>query len=94
MFESKKVEKVFLLGIISKNRRRWEAEESLEELVSLSRTAGGTQVGIELTEVREISPATFLGKGTVERLKGEIERVGADLVIFDGELSPAQNKNL
>lgn len=94
MFDSQKQEKVYLLGVITKNRRRYDAEESLEELVSLSATAGALQVGIDLVEVREISPGTFLGKGTVERLKGEIAGARADLVVFDGELSPAQNKNL
>ena len=83
-----------MIGVITKTRRKWEAEESLEELVSLAATAGTLKVGMDLVDVREISPATFLGKGTVERLKEELAALKADLVVFDGELAPAQNKNL
>lgn len=83
-----------MIGPVLGNFRRWEAEESLAELISLTRTAGALEAGNRLVEVRQISPSTFLGKGNVERLKGEISDQGATLVIFDGNLTPAQNKNL
>ena len=93
-FESRKLERAFLIGPILGRNKRWDAEESLDELVSLNRTAGALEVGHVLVEVRQISPATFLGKGNVERLKEQMAGLAVTLVIFDGNLHPAQNKNL
>ncbi|MBI4411236.1 MAG: GTPase HflX [Deltaproteobacteria bacterium] len=94
MFDSRKQEKAFLIGVTSNLRDKWEARESFDELVSLVDTAGPLTVGRAMVEVREISPATFIGKGKVEQLKEEIRRSGADMVVFDGELAPTQNRNL
>lgn len=90
----KKQESAFLIGVTSALVRKWEALESLEELKSLSNTAGALEAGSMMVEVREITPATFIGKGKVAQLKDVIKSRGANLVIFDGDLSPSQNRNL
>ncbi|MBI2339317.1 MAG: GTPase HflX [Deltaproteobacteria bacterium] len=94
MLESRKQERAFLIGVVSGLRGKWEARESFDELGSLADTAGALTVGRTMVEVREISPATFVGRGKVDWLKEEIKRCRADIVIFDGELAPTQNRNL
>lgn len=63
---------------------------TLDELGRLLETAGGEEVGrLEVVRKRP-DPATFIGAGKVQALAQEVERLGADLVVFDDELSPAQ----
>ncbi|GGJ56736.1 GTP-binding protein HflX [Anoxybacillus voinovskiensis] len=67
---------------------------SLEELASLVHTANG-EVVISLTQKRDtIHPATYIGKGKVEELVRLVEQFEPDVVIFNDELSPSQNRNL
>ncbi|EZP78151.1 GTP-binding protein HflX [Parageobacillus genomosp. 1] len=67
---------------------------SMEELASLVHTAKG-EVVATVTQKREaIHPATYIGKGKVEELVHLVEQMEADLVIFNDELSPSQNRNL
>jgi GTPase len=67
---------------------------SMEELKSLTKTANG-EVVITLTQKREkIHPATYIGKGKVEELVNLAKELEADIIIFNDELSPSQNRNL
>jgi hypothetical protein len=67
---------------------------SLEELARLADTDGLTVVG-QLTQARgHPDPATYLGSGKVEELARLAAEADADVVIADGELSPAQVRNL
>ncbi|CUA80342.1 GTPase HflX [Anoxybacillus suryakundensis] len=67
---------------------------SLEELASLVHTANG-EVVISVTQKRDtIHPATYIGKGKVEELVRLVEQLEPDVVIFNDELSPSQNRNL
>lgn len=67
---------------------------SLDELASLTETAKG-EVLTSITQKRpRIHPATYIGKGKVEELKVLADEVEADLIIFNDELSPSQNRNL
>lgn len=69
-------------------------EPLLEELEGLATTAGVRVVG-QLVQRRSVpDPATYLGKGKVEELKQLAATVGADLVVFDNDLSPGQTRNL
>ncbi|HUQ69202.1 MAG TPA: GTPase HflX, partial [Planctomycetaceae bacterium] len=66
----------------------------LDELKGLVKTAGVTVVG-ELVQFRpKPHPGTCLGKGKVDELKDLVEATGAELVIFDNNLSPAQGRKL
>jgi len=69
-------------------------DEHLEELGRLADTAGAVVVGILTQQLDRPHPGTYLGKGKIEELKLRIEEIGATLVIFDDELSPAQSKNI
>jgi len=69
-------------------------EESLAELERLSTTAGVTIAGKVLQTIRRITPATYIGSGKVEEVKGLVQSTQATTAIFDDELSPAQQRNL
>lgn len=69
-------------------------ERVLDELKGLVKTAGVTVIG-ELVQFRHRPhPGTCLGKGKIEELKALVEATGAELVIFDNNLSPAQGRKL
>ena len=71
-----------------------DAEESLAEFRELVRSAGG-DVAAELLQRRaRPDPATLIGAGKVEEIAGVAASTGADLVLFDHDLSPTQLRNL
>jgi GTP-binding protein HflX len=73
---------------------RYQVDEHLEELGRLADTAGALVVGTLTQHLDRPHPGTYLGSGKVEELTLRIKELGATLVIFDDELSPAQGKNL
>ena len=85
-------EKVILvgvaLGLVS------ECEASLDELEELAATAGAVSVGRVIQSREAFSSATYVGKGKLEEIQTMIYATGADTVICDDELTPAQLRNL
>ena len=71
-----------------------EAEASLAELALLTDTAGAEPVELAMQRREKPDPATFIGKGKAEELRELVEMLDLDVVIFDEELSPAQQRNL
>ena len=69
-------------------------EEHLEELVRLTQTAGGEVSSILRQRIDRPNPRFHIGTGKAQELKSLLEASGANLVIFDEDLSPAQGKNL
>ena len=69
-------------------------DEHLDELGRLARTAGAAVVGRLVQDRGPVSPGTFLRRGKVEELAHLARSLGADLVVFDEDLSPAQIRNL
>jgi GTPase len=72
----------------------WSAEDSLSELGTLANTAGAEVVGKMIQRLRHPDVATYLGKGRTQELSDLKKHLGLDLVIFDDELSPSQQRNL
>jgi len=70
------------------------AEDSMAELEELARTAGAAVAGRLMQKLDHPNPSTFLGKGKLEELKELAQEERADLVIFDEELTPSQQRNL
>ncbi len=70
------------------------AEESLEELAELARTAGAEVVGSTSQRLDHPHVATYVGKGKVEEVREAAREADANVVIFDDELSPSQQRNL
>lgn len=83
-----------LVGVCYRNQKKEEVQEHLQELELLSQTHHIPVVGTFFCTVRAHTAATFLGTGKVEELRQAIEDLGADLVIFDDEITPAQQRNL
>lgn len=71
-----------------------EAEASLDELALLTETAGAETVERAIQRRDTPDPATFIGKGKAEELARVAEMLDLDLVVFDEELTPAQQRNL
>jgi GTP-binding protein HflX len=88
------MEKAILVHLATNKREQAEAEESVNELRGLAHTAGA-EVIREIYQTRpDISPKFFIGGGKVEEIAQILRETEADLVIFDHNLSPVQQKNL
>jgi len=86
--------KALLVGVYKKSSEIEITNEHLKELELLSETHHINVVDRWSTMVREFSAATFLSSGKLGQLKERIAEVGANLVIFDDEISPVQDRNL
>jgi GTP-binding protein HflX len=71
-----------------------DAQESIAELAQLSATAGLAVAGSVVQAVKRIHPGTLIGAGKVDDVRALAQRTGATLVVFDDELSAAQQRNL
>ena len=72
----------------------WPVDRSLDELERLADTAGAVVVGRLTQRLDRPVPKSFIGSGKVEELKGLVRRLDADVVIFDEDLTPAQQSHL
>jgi GTP-binding protein HflX len=70
------------------------AERSLDELALLTDTAGADVVHRELQRRDARDPATYIGKGKAAELAAIAEALDVDVIVFDDELTPAQQRNL
>ena len=86
-------EKVILVEMMVKSRRDG-CSGPLEELFLLARTADLEVLDMVVQYRERINPATCIGRGKVTELAGMVRTLGADTVVFDNELTPAQVRNL
>ncbi len=87
-------EKILLVGVTLPPHLDDDTEAGLDELELLVDTAGADVVGRVVQRRSRPEPATYIGKGKVEELRALAEAVDCDTVVFDDELSPAQQNNL
>jgi GTP-binding protein HflX len=87
-------ERAILVGVQLGRDGDLPVEETLEELLLLSDTAGADVVDSLVQNRSGPDPATFVGRGFVERISQRARALEADLVIFDDDLSPNQVRNL
>ena len=73
--------------------RLWNLKDTLNELSYLTNAAGATVVG-EVTQRADKFTSTYVGKGKLEELQEKAKEKQADVVIFDDELTPTQQRNL
>lgn len=85
-------EKVILVGVSEQDGD--DAEDSVEELKELVKTAGAAVVGTLIQKREKIHPGTYVGTGKVAEIEELIAQTGATGIVCDDELSPAQLKNL
>ena len=88
------VQRAFLVGVVLPGPVEADEERSLDELSLLTDTAGADPVDMELVKRHEVDPATFIGKGKAQELANITNALDIDVVIFDQQLSPAQQRNL
>lgn len=89
-----KEERAILVGLYTKGSSRREMEESTKELASLAYTAGAKVVHTLIQQKTSPDPAYYIGSGKAEDLCLSVQEYNANIVIFDSELSPIQQKNL
>lgn len=69
-------------------------EKKIEEITALIDSAGAEAVCTVCQKIKTVTPSTFIGKGKVQEVKAAANLLGADICIFDGDLSPSQTLNL
>jgi GTP-binding protein HflX len=88
-------EKAVLVGVDLPSREpKVPLQYSLDELERLAETAGASVLGKYSQQVRSVTPATLIGRGKVDEIQKSLQQSHADLVIFDEDLTPAQQRNL
>lgn len=87
-------EKAVLVGIVTQTQSEDKLNEYLDELEFLTQTAGGEVVKRFTQKMDKPNPKTFVGTGKLEEIEIYIKGHTVDTVIFDDELTPAQQKNL
>jgi len=96
MIEKKDIalEKVVLVGIITQGQDQEKSKEYLDELEFLTFTAGGEVVKRYIQKMNMPNPKTFIGSGKMEDVMHFVKENEVGTVIFDDELSPAQERNI
>jgi GTP-binding protein HflX len=89
----KLVERAFLVSCIHAEQERPEADSLLDELEELTCNLGIAVIGRKVIRIRKTSPRFILGKGKVDEILVELKKSQADVLIFDNEISPAQQRN-
>ena len=87
-------ERIVLVGVAIPPRNLDDIETSLDELALLIDTAGADEADRIVQRRDRPEPATFVGKGKAQDLLASCLAVDADTVVFDNELTPAQQRNL
>ncbi len=89
------IERGLLVGVdVHGENGRWSVEDSLDELAALAKTAGIEVVGRESQQLSSIHPATLIGSGKLAELVELREELDYDLILFDDELSPRQQREI
>lgn len=97
MFEikprDKMVERAVLVGAYMDVEGRAEAEDLLQELAELVQTLGIPVIERILVHHREAHARLLLGTGKADEIADRVREIGGDVIIFDNELTPAQQRN-
>ena len=88
------MEKTIIVGLVNRNQNQKKCQEYLDELEFLSYTAGGTVVKRFIQRIENPNPATLIGKGKMDEISTFVKGMDIQTIIFDDELSPAQEKNI
>lgn len=96
MLEIEKIdyEKSILVGIVTQTQSEDKLNEYLDELEFLTQTAGGEVWKRFIQKMDKPNPKTFVGTGKLEEIELYVKENDIDTVIFDDELTPAQQNNI
>ncbi len=87
-------EKAILVTVLEEGKESWSAEDRETELKDLVRSCNIEIIGSIVSRRKVLTPNFFIGKGKVDEISGIVLRDGADVVIFNDDLSPTQQQNL
>lgn len=87
-------ERVMLVGLYGHKATKRQAEEYLVELEMLTETAGGNPIEKVLQKRSSPDISTYVGKGKLQELKGQMKALKIKTIIFDDDLSPTQIRNI
>ncbi|KIL44993.1 GTPase HflX [Jeotgalibacillus soli] len=87
-------ERAILVGVQVGQTEDERFAQSLEELKALTETAQGEVVSVMTQNRDRIHSSTYMGKGKLEELQVLEEELEPDVIIFNSELSPSQNRNI
>ena len=90
----KKMEKTVIVGLVNKNQNQKKSQEYLDELEFLSITAGGLVEKRFTQRIDTPNPSTLIGKGKMDEINTYVKAKNIQTIVFDDELSPAQEKNI
>ncbi len=89
----KKVERAFLLSVISRKDEESRANSLLSELSELVENLSISVAGKLIVRTRKIFPGHILGKGKCEQIHEQVKDLDCDVIIFDNEITPGQQRN-
>src|SRR6056300_1127206 len=92
--QEREYEKAILVGVINQGQDQEKVDEYLDELEFLTYTAGGEVLARFTQKISTINPKTLIGSGKIEEIKAFVEANDIGSVIFDDELTPAQQNNI
>lgn len=87
-------ERAILVGLVTPTQPEALLNEYLDELAFLAKTAGATTMKRFFQKVDHPDGRTYVGRGKIEEIKKYVEENAIDLVIFDDEITPAQQRNI
>ena len=87
-------DRVVIVGVATQAKTSSEFQDTLAELARLVDTAGGQVLQMMRQKRSRIHPQTVVGEGKVQEIALSVQTLGANLVVFDRDLSPAQVRNL
>ncbi|MBT5733346.1 GTPase HflX, partial [bacterium] len=87
------MDKALLIGIVLPGVNDIDVNNHLNELKMLAKTASVKTLSMVTQRLQKVNPAFYIGKGKALQVIDQAQLIGANLIIFDDELSPAQVKN-
>ena len=94
LVEEEKIEKAALVGLITRNQNEKQLHEYLDELAFLAETAGAQTEEKFWQRLDHPEKRTYVGKGKLQEIKDFVVAYDIDMVIFDDEISPSQQRNI
>lgn len=93
VYELENQEKAILVSVVPRNSN-YPIEESLEELKELAKTAGLKVIDTVIQRPKELNPKYLMGSGKAKELMIKALQTGADIIVFDQNLTPVQAESL
>ena len=89
----RQVERAYLISVIKREDQRGGAESLLEELEELVKNLGIQIFKKKVVRTRKTFPGHLIGKGKLKEIVGQVKELNCDVIIFDNEISPSQQRN-